>query len=81
MRIQSFFNSQQRIDTWRPEFEQKTICVFFLPVDPRNEDHREPDSIDYSVPRRARYVQNTFGKGIRTRKIGLILILELSKKD
>ena len=27
MRIQSSFNYWQWIDTWRPEFEQKTICV------------------------------------------------------
>ena len=27
MRIQSSFNYRQSIDTWRPEFEQKTICV------------------------------------------------------
>ena len=32
--------------------------VFFLPVDPRDENHRDPENIDYSVPRRARYVQN-----------------------
>ena len=34
--------------------------VFFLPVDPRDENHRDPETIDYSVPRRARYVQNTW---------------------
>ena len=34
--------------------------VFFLLVDPRNEDHRDPENIDYSVPRHARYVQNTW---------------------
>ena len=34
--------------------------VFFLPVDPRNEDHRDPENIDCSVPRHARYVQNTW---------------------
>ena len=34
--------------------------VFFLPVDPRDEHHRDPENIDYSVPRRARYVQNTW---------------------
>ena len=34
--------------------------VFFLPVDPRNEDHRDPENIGYSVPRHARYVQNTW---------------------
>ena len=34
--------------------------VFFLLVDPRDENHRDPENIDYSVPRRARYVQNTW---------------------
>ena len=34
--------------------------VFFLPVDPRDENHRDPENIDYSVPRRARYVQNAW---------------------
>ena len=34
--------------------------VFFLPVDPRDENHRDPENIDYSVSRRARYVQNTW---------------------
>ena len=36
--------------------------VFFLPVDPRNEDHKDPENIDYSVPRHARYLQNTWKK-------------------
>ena len=27
--------------------------VFFLPVDPRDEDHKDPENIDYSVPRHA----------------------------
>ena len=34
--------------------------VFFLPVDPRNENHRDPENIDFFVPRHARYVQNTW---------------------
>ena len=34
--------------------------VFFLPVDPRDEDHKDPEKIDYSVPRHARYLQNTW---------------------
>ena len=34
--------------------------VFFLPVDPRDEDHKDPEKIDYSVLRHARYVQNTW---------------------
>ena len=34
--------------------------VFFLPIDPRKEDHKDPEYIDYSVPRHARYLQNTW---------------------
>ena len=34
--------------------------VFFLLVDPRDENHRDPENIDYSAPRHARYVQNTW---------------------
>ena len=34
--------------------------VFFLPVDPRDENHRDPENIDYSVPRRARYMQKSW---------------------
>ena len=34
--------------------------VFFLPVDPRNESHKDPEHIDYSAPRLARYLQNAW---------------------
>ena len=34
--------------------------VFFLPVDPRNESHRDPERIDFSVPRLARYVHSAW---------------------
>ena len=34
--------------------------VFFLPIDPRDEKHRDPENIDYSVPRRARYMQHAW---------------------
>ena len=34
--------------------------MFFLPVDPRDENHRDPEYIDYSVPRLARNLQNTW---------------------
>ena len=34
--------------------------VFFLPVDPRNEDHKDPEYIDYSAPHLARYLQNAW---------------------
>ena len=34
--------------------------VFFLPVDPRNENHRDPEYIDFSVPRLARYMHSAW---------------------
>ena len=34
--------------------------VFFLHVDPRNESHKDPEHIDFSVPRRARYVHSAW---------------------
>ena len=34
--------------------------VSFLPVDPRKEDHKDPEYIDYSAPRLARYLQNAW---------------------
>ena len=34
--------------------------VFFLPIDPRNENHKDPEHIDFSVPRRARYVHGAW---------------------
>ena len=34
--------------------------VFFLPVDPRNESHRDPDYIDFSAPRLARYLHSAW---------------------
>ena len=34
--------------------------VFFLPVDPRDENHRDPEYIEFSAPRLARYLQNAW---------------------
>ena len=34
--------------------------VFFLPIDPRDEGHKDPEHIDFSVPRRARYVHSAW---------------------
>ena len=34
--------------------------VFFLPIDPRKEDHKDPEFFDYSAPRLARYLQNAW---------------------
>ena len=34
--------------------------VFFLPIDPRDTDHKDPEHIDFYVPRRARYVHSAW---------------------
>ena len=34
--------------------------VFFLPFDPRDESHRDPERIDFSVPRLARYMHSAW---------------------
>ena len=34
--------------------------VFFLPVDPRNEDHKDPEYINFSAPRLARYMHRAW---------------------
>ena len=37
--------------------------VFFLPIDPRDKNHKkDPEHIDFSVPRRARYVHSAWKK-------------------
>ena len=36
--------------------------VFFLPIDPRDQDHEDPEHIDFSVPRRAQYLHNAWKK-------------------
>ena len=32
--------------------------VFFLPVDPKDKSHKDPDEIDLNVPRHAQYLYN-----------------------
>ena len=34
--------------------------VFFLPIDPRNDNHKGPEHIDFSVPRLARYLHSAW---------------------
>ena len=36
--------------------------VFFLPIDPRDKNHKDPEHIDFSVPRRSRYVHSAWKK-------------------
>ena len=38
----------------------KRQTVFFLPVDPRDNSHKDPDEIDLNVPRRAQYLHNAW---------------------
>ena len=38
----------------------KRQTVFFLPVDPRDKSHKDPDEIDLNVPRRAQYLHNAW---------------------
>ena len=47
--------------------------MFFLPIDPRKEDHKDPEYIDYSVPRLARYLQNTQKRQSRYGRIDIDL--------
>ena len=38
----------------------KKQTVFFLPVDPRDRSHKDPEKIDLNVPRRAQYLHNAW---------------------
>ena len=38
----------------------KRQTVFFFPVDPRKEDHKDPEFFDFSVPRLARYLHSAW---------------------
>ena len=40
----------------------KGQTVFFLFIDPREKDHKDPENIDLSVPRRAQYLHNAWKK-------------------
>ena len=38
----------------------KRQTVFFIPVDPEDKSHKDPDEIDLNVPRRAQYLHNAW---------------------
>ena len=40
----------------------KRQTVFFLPIDPRDKGHKDPDVIDLRVPRHAQYLHNAWKK-------------------
>ena len=40
----------------------KRQTVFFLPIDPRDKEHKDPEQIDLNVPRHAQYLHNAWKK-------------------
>ena len=38
----------------------KRQTVFFLPIDPRDKEHKDPDEIDLTAPRHAQHLQNAW---------------------
>ena len=40
----------------------KRQTVFFLPIDPRDKGHKDPEHIDLNVPRRTKYLHNAWKK-------------------
>ena len=40
----------------------KRQTVFFLPIDTRDKEHKDPEKIDLNVPRRAQYLHNAWKK-------------------
>ena len=40
----------------------KRQTVFFLPIDPRDKGHKDPEHIDFSVPRRAQFLHRAWKK-------------------
>ena len=57
----------------------KRQTVFFLPIDPLDKGHQDPEKIDFSVPRRAQYLYTVHGRNIKTRYFGLMLIFRFEK--
>ena len=52
--------------------------VFFLPIDPRDKEHQDPEHLDFSVPRRAQYLHSAWKKH-QDVVFGLILILRFER--
>ena len=50
---------------------RKRQTVFFLPVDPMDKNHKDPETIDLGAPRHAQYMHKAW-KNIKTQCIGSI---------
>ena len=46
----------------RSQNSRKRQTVFFLPFDPRDHGHKNPEKIDLNVPRRAQYLHSAWKK-------------------
>ena len=46
----------------RGQNSSKRQTVFFLPIDPRDKGHKDPEKIDLDVPRRAQYLHSAWKK-------------------
>ena len=73
------FHHQFGIDTWRSNLNNRQT-VFFLPVDPMDKNHKDPDTIDLNAPRHAQLHAQSMEENIRTQCIGSTSIL-LWEKD
>ena len=40
--------------------QAKDKTVFFLPIDPRDKGHKDPERIDLNAPRRTQYLHNAW---------------------
>ena len=59
----------------------KRQTVFFLPIDPRDKEHKDPEKIDLNVPYHVMHnTCITHGRNIKMRYIGSMLILQFGKE-
>ena len=59
------FNSGELKNYLQSQFPQnssKRQTIFFLPIDPRDKEHKDPEKIDLNVPRRAQYLHIAWKK-------------------
>ena len=62
MCVQSSFDHQQRIDTWRSGFKQETKQYSFCQLIQETKGHQDPTKIDFTVPRRTQYLHSAWKK-------------------
>ena len=55
----------------------KRQTVFFLPFEPRDKEHKDPEEIDLNVPRHAQYLHNAWKRHIKTQYIGFDINLAI----